>query len=249
MTISIITATYNSASTVRCTFESILSQTYADIEYIVVDGGSQDGTIEIIKEYESHFGGRLHWISEKDRGIYDAMNKGILMAKGDVIGILNSDDFFTSDDIIKTIAENFTEDMDAVYGDIQFVHPDNLEKCVRYYSSRNFRPWTVRFGYMPAHPSFYVRRCIYERYGLYSLDYKIAADFDMIARLFCKFKIRAKYIGKDFVTMRTGGISTNKISHRILITKEDARACRTNGIYSNFILCSIKYITKIFEFL
>ena len=249
MTISIITATYNSASTVRYTFDSILSQTYHDIDYIVVDGGSQDGTVDIIKEYEKRFDGRMRWISEKDNGIYDAMNKGIRMAKGGLIGILNSDDFFTSDDVLYTVAENLTEDLDAVYGDIHFVQPDNLNKCVRYYSSRNFRPWAVRFGYMPAHPSFYIRRCIYERYGLYSLEYKIAADFDMIVRLFCKYKIRAKYIEKDFVTMRTGGISTSKISHRILITKEDARACRTNGIYSNFILCSIKYITKIFEFL
>lgn len=249
MTISIITVTYNSASTVRYTFDSILSQTYHDIDYIVVDGGSQDGTVEIIKEYEKRFDGRMHWISEKDNGIYDAMNKGIRMAKGELVGILNSDDFFTSDDVLYTVAENLTEDLDAVYGDIHFVQPDNLNKCVRYYSSRNFRPWAVRFGYMPAHPSFYIRRCIYERYGLYSLDYKIAADFDMTVRLFCKYKIRAKYIEKDFVTMRTGGISTSKISHRILITREDARACRSNGIYSNFLFCSIKYLTKVFEFL
>ena len=249
MTISIITATYNSASTVRYTFDSILSQTYHNIDYIVVDGGSQDGTVDIIKEYEKRFDGRMHWISEKDNGIYDAMNKGIRMAKGGLIGILNSDDFFTSDDVLYTVAENLTEDLDAVYGDIHFVQPDNLNKCVRYYSSRNFRPWAVRFGYMPAHPSFYIRRCIYERYGLYSLEYKIAADFDMIVRLFCKYKIRAKYIEKDFVTMRTGGISTSKISHRILITREDARACRSNGIYSNFLFCSIKYLTKVFEFL
>ena len=249
MTISIITATYNSASTVRYTFDSILSQTYHDIDYIVVDGGSQDGTVDIIKEYEKRFDGRMRWISEKDNGIYDAMNKGIRMAKGGLIGILNSDDFFTSDDVLYTVAENLTEDLDAVYGDIHFVQPDNLNKCVRYYSSRNFRPWAVRFGYMPAHPPFYIRRCIYERYGLYSLEYKIAADFDMIVRLFCKYKIRAKYIEKDFVTMRTGGISTSKISHRILITREDARACRSNGIYSNFLFCSIKYLTKVFEFL
>lgn len=249
MTISIITATYNSASTVRYTFDSILSQTNHDIDYIVVDGGSQDGTVDIIKEYEKRFDGRMRWISEKDNGIYDAMNKGIRMAKGGLIGILNSDDFFTSDDVLYTVAENLTEDLDAVYGDIHFVQPDNLNKCVRYYSSRNFRPWAVRFGYMPAHPSFYIRRCIYERYGLYSLEYKIAADFDMIVRLFCKYKIRAKYIEKDFVTMRTGGISTSKISHRILITREDARACRSNGIYSNFLFCSIKYLTKVFEFL
>lgn len=249
MTISIITVTFNSASTVLSTFESILSQTYSDIDYIVVDGGSTDGTIDIIKQYEGKFGGRMRWISEKDHGIYDAMNKGILMAKGDVVGILNSDDFFTSDDVVKTVADQFTDDLDAVYGDIHFVHPNNLNKCVRYYSSKNFRQWAIRFGYMPAHPSLYIKKWVFEKYGTYSLDYKIASDFDMVARIFCKYKIRTKYIQKDFVTMRTGGISTSKFSHRLLITKEDVKACKNNGIYSNFFFCSVKYITKIFEFI
>ncbi len=248
MTISIITATYNSAATVRHTFDSILGQTYLDIDYIVVDGGSTDGTIDIIKQYEPRFGSRLRWISEPDHGIYDAMNKGIRMAKGDVIGILNSDDFFSSDDILSTVASNIAG-VDAVYADIHFVRPDDLGRSVRYYSSKRFRPWAIRFGYMPAHPSFYVRRYVYERYGLYSLDYKIASDFDMMVRLFCRHHIKTRYIEKDFVTMRTGGISTSHLSHRLLITKEDARACRNNGVYSNVLLCSVKYLTKILEFI
>lgn len=248
MTISIITATYNSAATVRHTFDSILGQTYLDIDYIVVDGGSTDGTIDIIKQYEPRFGSRLRWISEPDHGIYDAMNKGIRMAKGDVIGILNSDDFFSSDDILSTVASNIAG-VDAVYADIHFVRPDDLGRSVRYYSSKRFRPWAIRFGYMPAHPSFYVRRYVYERYGLYSLDYKIASDFDMMVRLFCRHHIKTQYIEKDFVTMRTGGISTSHLSHRLLITKEDARACRNNGVYSNVLLCSVKYLTKILEFI
>lgn len=252
MTISLITTTYNSESTIADTMESVLRQTYHDIDYIVVDGGSVDKTLDLVSSYEKRFNGRLRWISGKDRGIYDAMNKGIALAKGDIVGILNSDDFFTSHDVLETIVHTFQSSekhIDAVYGDIHFVKPDNLQKCVRYYSSRKFRPWTVRFGYMPAHPSFYVRREIYERYGLYSLDYKIASDFDMIARLFCKHHISAKYIAKDFVTMRTGGMSNKTFSHRLLTTLEDARACRNNGIYSNFIFCSTKYITKIFEYL
>lgn len=249
MTISIITATYNSASTLRSTFDSVLSQTYKNIDYVVVDGGSTDGTLDIIREYEPRFSGHMRWISERDRGIYDAMNKGIMMARGEVVGILNSDDFYTSDDVLECVVRGFDDSLDAVYGDIHYVHPNDLSKCVRYYSSKNFKPWTVRFGYMPAHPSFYVRKAVYDKYGLYSLDYKIAADFDMIVRLFCKHRINAKYMKKDFVTMRTGGISTSNFSHRILITKEDAIACRKNGIYSNFILCSVKYLTKVFEFL
>lgn len=248
MTISIITATYNSAATLRDTFDSVLAQTYKDIDYIVVDGCSKDNTLDIIREYEPRFDGRMRWISEPDKGIYDAMNKGIRMAKGDVVGILNSDDFYTSHDILEFVAAN-VKDVDAVYGDIHFVKPDNLNKCVRYYSSRNFRPWAMRFGYMPAHPSFYVRREVYEKYGLYALDYKLAADYDMMVRLFCKHRITARYVNIDFVTMRTGGASTNNISNRILLTKEDAKACKRYGIYSNFLMCSVKYITKVFEYM
>lgn len=248
MTISIITATYNSAATLRDTFESVLMQTHEDIEYWVIDGGSQDDTISIIKEYEKKFQGRLHWISEPDKGIYDAMNKGIMRATGDVVGILNSDDFFTSNDVLEFVAANI-KDVDAVYGDIHFVRPGDLGKCVRYYSSKNFRPWALRFGYMPAHPSFYAKREVFEKYGLYELDYKIASDFDMMVRLFYKNRISARYIAKDFVTMRTGGVSTNSLANRIQITREDVKACRRYGIYSNFLMCSVKYITKVFEFI
>lgn len=248
MKISLITVTYNSASTLRDTIESVLRQTHDDVEYILVDGNSKDETVEIIKEYEPRFEGRMKWVSEPDKGLYDAMNKGILMATGDVVGILNSDDFFTSDDVLETVAREIG-DKDAVYGDIHFVRPDDLTKCVRYYSSKKFRPWAVRWGYMPAHPSFYARRELFQKHGLYSLDYKLAADYDMIVRLFCKNRITYKYIAKDFVTMRTGGASTNNIKSRLLLTREDAKACRKYGIYSNFLMCSVKYFTKVFEFL
>lgn len=248
MKISVITATYNSAATIGDTLASILSQTHKDVESIVVDGGSTDATLDIVRRYETRFGGRLRWISEPDRGIYDAMNKGIGMTTGDVVGLLNSDDFYTCDDVLATVASHLTADLDAVYGDIHFVRPSDLGRCVRYYSSRLFRPWLMRFGYMPAHPSFYARREIYERYGLYSLDYKIAADFEMLVRLFCRHHIRSRYLKKDFVTMRTGGMSTRSWRHRILGTREDARACRANGIRSCFAMCSVKYLTKMFEF-
>ena len=248
MKVSLITVTYNSAQTLRDTVESVLRQNHDDVEYIVVDGASTDDTVKILREYEPRFEGRMKWISEKDRGLYDAMNKGIRMATGDVVGIINSDDFFTSDDVLSTVAEQIG-DNDAVYADIHFVRPDNLGKCVRYYSSKRFRPWAMRFGYMPAHPSFYARREVFEKYGLYSLDYSIASDYDMMVRLFCKHRIKAKYVEKDFVTMRTGGLSTSSISHRLQLTREDAKACRKYGVYSNFILCSVKYITKVFEFI
>lgn len=250
MRISIITATYNSATTIRDAFDSLLRQSHYDYEYIVVDGGSTDGTVEIIKEYTPLFGDRLKWTSKKDRGLYDAMNKGMRMASGDIIGFLNSDDFYTSTDILTTISEHFdaNKDIDAIYGDVHFINSNNPTRCVRYYSSKIFRPWLMRFGYMPAHPSFYARKSVYDRYGGYSLDYKLASDYEIMVRFFCKHNIKADYIEKDFVTMRLGGISNHSILNRLRLTHEDALACRCNGIYSNFLLCSTKYFTKIFEY-
>ncbi len=249
MKISVITATYNSAKTIKSTIESVLAQSYADIEYIIVDGNSHDETMQIVKNYELSFRGRMKYVSEPDKGIYDAMNKGIEMATGDVVGILNSDDFYTSDDVVQHIVEAFDEDLDAVYGDIHFVNPNNLKKCVRYYSSAVFRPSLLRFGFMPAHPSFYVRKRIYNECGKYSLEYKIAADYDMMVRFFYNHGIKAKYIKKDFVTMRMGGASTRSIKNRLLISLEDVKACRNNGLYTNIIFICLKYLVKIFEWL
>jgi len=248
MKITIVTTTYNSADTVRHTFESVLAQTHKDIEYWVIDGGSEDDTLGLIKEYEPLFEGRMKWISEPDDGLYDALNKGISRATGDVVGILNSDDFYTSHTVLEQVAAGFSDDVDAVYGDIHFVRPSDLGKCVRYYSSKLFRPWALRFGFMPAHPSFYVRREVYERCGGYALDYKLAADYDMMVRLFYKEKIRYRYLSVDMVTMRTGGMSTKNVRNRLLLTKEDVKACRRYGLYSNFLMCSCKYAVKLFEF-
>ena len=250
MTISIITVTYNSAKTLKDTLESILRQTYQDIELIVVDGLSSDNTLSIIKEYQKVFGEKMQIIAEKDKGIYDAMNKGIQKATGDIVGILNSDDFYSSDRILEEVAASFKKDheIDAVYGDVHFIHQDQPEKCARYYSSAYFRPWLLRFGFMPAHPSFYARTSIYKKYGVYSLDYKIAADYDMMVRLFYKHKIHAKYLKLDFVTMRIGGISTKNLHNRLQISKEDVIACKRNGMYTNFLFICVKYFAKIFEF-
>jgi len=245
MKISIITVAYNSAKTIKDTLDSVAKQTYPNIEHIIVDGASKDSTLEIVKE----FGKRVATvISEPDKGIYDAMNKGIKVATGDIIGILNSDDFFTSDDVIATIAQAFEEnDIDALYGDVHYVNPDNLEKSVRYYSSAIFRPNLFRFGFEPGHPTFYMKRSCYEAHGLYAIDYVIAADYDLMIRYLYKEKIPYKYIKKDMVTMRTGGVSTKSFSNRILGNKEIVRACRKYGIYTNFFLVNLKYFYKIFE--
>ena len=250
MKISIITATYNSASTLRSTIMSVFQQTYADYEYIIIDGKSKDETIEIIKEYERNFHGRMKWISEKDYGIYDAMNKGISLATGDIIGILNSDDFFTSDDVLETVAKTFKKyDVDAVYGDIHFVNDNNLKKCVRYYSSKIFRPSLMRFGLMPAHPSLYLKKNAINKIGFYDTSFKIAADFDFLLRAFCIHKISAKYIEKDFVTMRTGGASTANLRSRWIIMKEHLKSCNNNHIYTNVFLLSLRYFYKGYEIL
>ena len=247
--ISIITATFNSAKTLKDTIQSVLRQTNKDFEYLIIDGGSTDETIDIVKSYESEFSGRLKWVSEKDQGIYDAMNKGIKMASGDVVGILNSDDYFTSDDILQTVDNAFkSHEIDAIYGDIHFIRDGNPQKCVRYYSSRMFRPFWLRFGFMPAHPSFYCKREIFDKAGLYSLDYKIGADYEMMVRLFKRHKIVSRYIHKDFVTMRTGGASTRNVKSRLTLIKEDVRACRDNGVYTNELFICMKFLYKMFEF-
>lgn len=248
MKISIITATYNSAETVRNTFDSVLNQTYKDIEYIVVDGLSKDNTVEIIKEYAEKFEGKMRYISEKDRGLYDAMNKGLAMATGDIVGILNSDDFYTSNNILEIVANNFEEgEIDAVYGDIHFVNSNDLTKCVRYYSSAIFSRRLMRFGFMPAHPSFYCKREVYEKYGAFNTKYKIAADFDSLFRFIYIKKIRTRYIKRDFVTMRTGGVSTDGFRSRWLIMKEHSKVIKSYGVYTNMLFFAIRYPFKIYE--
>lgn len=248
MKISLITATYNSERTISDCMETVLKQTYTDYEYLIVDGGSTDKTIELVKLYEPKFKGRLKWVSEKDRGIYDAMNKGIQRATGDVVGILNSDDYYTSSDVLETIAAEMNhKSVDAVYGDIHFIHDGMPDKCVRYYSSKMFHPFWLRFGFMPAHPSFYCKRSVFERYGLYRLDYKIGADYEMMVRLLKKHKIQTSYINKDFVTMRTGGASTKNVQSRITLIREDVKACKDNGVYTNSLFICLKFLYKIFE--
>lgn len=250
MKLSIITATYNSERTLRDTMESILSQTFQNFEYIIVDGASKDATLDIIREYEPRFQGKMRYVSEPDKGIYDAMNKGFAMATGDVIGILNSDDFFTSDDVLQAVVDGFAgEYVDAVYADIHYVNTDDLTKCVRYYSSSVFRPWMMRFGMIPAHPSFYCRKAVYDQYGSFDTTYRIAADFEILLRLIFIHRIRTRYVKKDFVTMRLGGASTTGYGSWSLIMKEHLQIMKQHEVVTNRFLLSLRYIYKLFEFL
>ncbi len=230
MKISIITATYNRAATLPRTIVSVLEQTHENIDYWIIDGQSQDKTVDVIKSFEPQFNGRMHWISEPDNGIYDAMNKGITRCTGDIIGILNSDDWFTSNDVLECVDKAFTEDIDAVFGDVHFVEKGHDHEIMRYQSGRMYRPFMTRLGFAPPHPSFYVRREVLEKYGGYDTTYKIAGDFDLIARLCYKHKIRTRYLHLDFVTMTHGGASTHDQRALEQGTQEVVDSCKRLGI-------------------
>ncbi len=252
MKISVITATWNRAATIQDTIDSFLRQMEncaaagVATEHIVVDGGSQDGTVEIIKSNESRYHGTLKWISEKDNGIYDAINKGIAMASGDIVGILNSDDFYTTDDILLKVAQTFAgnDGVDAVYGDIHFVKSGNLDKCTRYYSSKHFKTQLLRFGFMPAHPSFYCRKKVYDDFGLYDVSLKTSSDFEMMVRLLYKEKINTVYMNCDFVTMRDGGESTANVASKMKVNRDVAVSLKKYGIYSNQLFQCMRYVWR-----
>lgn len=249
MKFSVITVSYNSVLTLRDTMESVLAQRLVEVEYIVVDGASKDGTLDLLREYETKFDGRMLWVSEPDKGLYDAMNKGIQMATGDVVGMLNSDDFFTDEYSLHRLLRVFEResDLDAVYADIHFVHPDNLKKCVRYYSSKVFTRKLMRLGFMPAHPTFYMRKRLYEQNGLYKTDYRICADFELLLRFIFVNRIMVQYVRTDLVTMRIGGASTGGLSSHRIIMREHLRAFKENGVYTNSALLSLRYVYKVVE--
>ena len=250
MKISIITATYNSSATLADTIESVLKQSHKDIEYIVIDGGSTDNTMEIVKSYEPRFNGNMKYISEKDNGLYDAMNKGISIATGDVIGILNSDDFYTSDDILENVAGKLTNpNVSAVYGDVHYVNTNNLSHCVRYYSSKIFRRGLMKLGFMPAHPSFYCKTEIYKKYGTFDTRYKVAADFEQLLRIIYVNKANVLYLPIDFVTMRTGGVSNSNLNSRVTIMKEHRIALKRNNVHYFTPFLYVRYFYKIYEIL
>ena len=231
MKISVITTTYNSALTLRDTIESILSQRFHHIEYIVVDGGSTDGTLDIIRQYEPRFAGRLRWVSEADNGLYDAMNKGFALATGDVIGILNSDDVLYDSQVLSSVAQAFHDHtVDCVFGDLLYVHPADLNKVVREWKGSPYQPGGFVKGWHPAHPTFYVRRKFFEQYGGFDLTLDISADFEMMLRYLAIHKLRSRYIPRYMVKMRMGGVSNGSLTNIIKGNRNIVRAFRKNGI-------------------
>ena len=259
MKVSLITACYNSAATIRTCFDSVLSQRGVDLEYIVVDGGSKDDTVGVVKDFDRKVreSGRQNiafkWLSERDQGMYDAINKGIAMASGDIVGILNADDMFESPDTLAHVVEAFRsggvgERVDCVYADIRFVK-DDLQTTSRYYSVKHWAPWMLQWGKMPPHPSVYIRRELFDKLGLYKLGYDIAADYELLIRYLRKAGIKTRYLNECVVRMRMGGKSTRGWKSFMTLNREIVRGNRENGYFCCFPMLLPKYMFKIFEFI
>lgn len=243
--VSIVTVSFNSARTIGEAIESVLSQDYPSIEYLVIDGGSTDGTVEIVRGFGDRIG---TFVSEPDRGIYDAMNKGIRLARGSVVGMLNSDDAYTDKRSVSDLVEAMLrESTESVFGDAIYVDKEDTDRIVRHYRSARWHPRRFRFGWMPAHPTFFVRRKWYERCGLFSLDYRIAADFEMLVRLLYVAGVTYSYVGRPVVRMRSGGASASGWSNSLAINREIVKACRSHGIWTGLPLMALKVPGKLLE--
>ena len=239
--ISIITVVLNGEETIQNTIDSVLVQTYQNIEYIIIDGSSTDGTIGVVKSYGDKI---TKFVSEPDKGLYDAMNKGIDMATGDIIGILNSDDFYIDNDVIERVVKEFkNRGVDSVYADLVYISSSNINKVVRCFDSGQFKPSLFSYGLMPAHPTFFVKKSIYEKYGKFHIDFKNAADFDLLVRFIYTNKITYHYIDKVIVKMRLGGASTS-FSSMWTNNIEILRACKVNGIKTNIFKILLRYVLK-----
>jgi glycosyltransferase involved in cell wall biosynthesis len=245
MKVSIITVCYNSEKTIKDTLKSIQSQTYPDIEYIVIDGLSKDNTNNLVEKYSDIVS--IH-ISEKDKGLYDAMNKGIKAASGDLIGILNSDDILANKNTIQNIVDSLGKN-DGVYGDVGFYSDDYFLNKKRHYSSNGFIKKKFSRGMMPAHPSFYAKKECYEKAGLYRTDFKIASDFDMVLRIFSLPNTSFTYLKEEIVKMRLGGVSTSGFMSNYILNKEILESCKKNGIKANWFSILSKYPSKIMGYI
>ncbi|MDP2143177.1 MAG: glycosyltransferase family 2 protein [Gallionella sp.] len=245
MRVSIITVAYNSAATIADTLRSVSGQTYPDIEHIVIDGGSTDATLEIV----AREGARVRqFVSEPDAGIYDAMNKGLRLASGEVVGFLNSDDYFADPSAIEKVVRRFKErDTDAVFSCLDIVDPDNLDRVLRKYRISHFSPFMLRIGVMPPHPTFYCKKSCYDKAGPYRTDYRIAADFEMMVRLLLRYRITWSFIDETIVKMRAGGLSSSGIKSSWIVNREIIRACAENGLYTNMFILALKLPIRLWE--
>lgn len=245
MKISIVTISFNSAATIRDTIESVLSQDYPDIEYIIKDGGSKDDTLKIIES----FGDKIKLVSQPDKGIYDAMSQGVALTTGEVVGIINSDDFYPDNQVITRVAEAFRKyKTDAVYGDLQYVDYNDKSKIVRYWMSGEYRRERFLNGWMPPHPTFFLKKSVYDKFGLYDASFKSAGDYELMLRMLYKHQISAAYIPHVQMRMRTGGVSNITLKNRIRANQEDRRAWKINGLKPRFYTLFAKPLSKLGQF-
>ncbi len=246
MKISIITVTYNSAETVEQTIQSVLSQDYANLEYIIVDGVSTDDTINIVNRYANKIS---KIVSEKDQGLYDALNKGIALATGDIIGFIHSDDFYTNKYVISKYAETFKNSKaDAVYSDLYYVDKNNTNKIIRTWKSGNYTENSFLYGWMPPHPTFFVKKNIYQQFGHFNTNFKSAADYELMLRFIFKHKIKLAYLMEFTVKMRVGGKSNVSLKNRLFANTEDRKAWEINGLNPYFFTLYLKPLRKIVQF-
>jgi glycosyltransferase involved in cell wall biosynthesis len=241
--VSIITVVYNNSETIADCIDSVLNQSYPNIEYIIIDGASTDGIVDVVNKYGNKI---TTFISEPDKGLYDAMNKGINLSTGDIVGIISSDDLYIDNKVIENVIKEFEEkDVDSVYADLVYVSPGNLDKILRHYDSSYFNP---QKGWMPAHPTFFVKKEVYEKYGVFRTDLKIAADFDILIRFLHTYKISYSYMQEVLVKMRTGGVSTS-FSGMWINNLEQLQVCRDNNIDTNIFKIFLKYPRRILGYL
>ena len=247
MKVSIITVVYNGAEFIRDCIESILNQTYSDIEYIIVDGQSTDGTIEIVKSYGTKV---ARFISESDKGLYDAMNKGIRLATGDIIGLLNADDFYRHDRVIENMVATFERTgSDAVYGDMLYVDRIDTSKLKRYWRSGWYNDNAFLWGWMPGHLSFFAKRQLYDQHGLFRLDMKSAADYELMLRFIHKNRAKLAYMNEVTIVMRVGGISNSSLQNRLRANREDRLAWQLNGLNPYFFTFWLKPLRKLKQYI
>ncbi|MET0573660.1 MAG: glycosyltransferase family 2 protein [Pedobacter agri] len=247
MRISIITVVYNAEQYIEDCIESIICQTHQDIEYIIIDGGSTDGTLQVVRKYNQYI---THLVSEKDNGLYDAINKGIKLATGDVVGTLNADDVLVSKNIIAAVAAVFSRDsgLEAVYGDLNYVSANNANKVIRSWKSRQADANDIANGWMPAHPTLYIKKELFEKYGYYALDFDTAADYDLILRYFYINKLKAQYIPVLMVNMRLGGVSNRNIFSLWKAMKFDYKALKRNRVPNALLILLRKKLSKLNQF-
>jgi glycosyltransferase involved in cell wall biosynthesis len=242
--LSIITVTFNSSKTISDTLRSVESQDYPNIEYIVIDGGSSDETLDMVRA-----SGRVdQLLSEPDHGIYDAMNKGLKIASGDVIGFLHSDDVYAHSGVLSEVVCEFDKsNLDALYADIAYFASNNPSNVVRMYRSHRFSPKKIAWGWMPAHPSLFLRKGVYDTFGLFKTDYKIAGDYEYVARIFHADTLKYSYLPQALVKMRMGGVSTGGLKNSLILNQEVLRACKENGISTNWLKILSKYPAKLID--